>query len=260
MITQLFKFIILLALSTTVFGQTNRPHANAHAHNDYRHKRPLLDALENGFTSVEADVHWFEGKLVVAHDTATASSPTLEKKYFAPLDSVVKINKGLVYPGSTTQFFLMIDIKTKSELTYSALKELLKHYPRLNCTTKSCAVKIFLSGERPLSIVLSEGYMGFGIDGRPEDIGKGYASQWMPVISDTYENWATWKGQSPPGEKDLERIKELANRVHSDGKKLRLWAIPDNSIAWQALLDAGVDFINSDRLRELNLFLTNKDL
>lgn len=31
------------------------PLARAHAHNDYVHTRPLLDALEHGFTSIEAD-------------------------------------------------------------------------------------------------------------------------------------------------------------------------------------------------------------
>ena len=32
------------------------PLPNAHAHNDYEHKRPLFDALDHGFCSVEADV------------------------------------------------------------------------------------------------------------------------------------------------------------------------------------------------------------
>src|SRR5688500_18169484 len=41
---------------------------NAHSHNDYEHKRPLLDALANGFTSVEADIYLVEGLLLVAHD------------------------------------------------------------------------------------------------------------------------------------------------------------------------------------------------
>jgi len=32
------------------------PLARAHAHNDYLHPRPMLDALDAGFTSVEADI------------------------------------------------------------------------------------------------------------------------------------------------------------------------------------------------------------
>ena len=40
------------------------PLARAHAHNDYLHERPLLDALDHGFTSVEADIFLVDGKLL----------------------------------------------------------------------------------------------------------------------------------------------------------------------------------------------------
>jgi hypothetical protein len=40
----------------------------AHAHNDYEHDRPLFDALDHRFKSVEADIWLVDGKLVVAHD------------------------------------------------------------------------------------------------------------------------------------------------------------------------------------------------
>ena len=56
----------LLTLSLTGFAQVN-PLPNAHAHNDYRHGRPLQDALEHGFTSIEADVLLINGELYVGH-------------------------------------------------------------------------------------------------------------------------------------------------------------------------------------------------
>ena len=43
------------------------PLERAHAHNDYEHERPLLDALDHGFCSVEADIVLSEGELLVAH-------------------------------------------------------------------------------------------------------------------------------------------------------------------------------------------------
>ena len=43
------------------------PLTNAHAHNDYEHTRPLFDALDQGFNSVEADVFLVDGKLLVGH-------------------------------------------------------------------------------------------------------------------------------------------------------------------------------------------------
>ena len=82
----------------------------------------------------------------------------------------------------------------------------------------------------------------------------------MPMISDNFRNWSHWNGKSAPSENDLSQISELAQRVHGEGKKLRLWSIPDNEIAWESLLNVGVDYINTDRLAELNQFLTRKGL
>ena len=87
-----------------------------------------------------------------------------------------------------------------------------------------------------------------------------FRSERMPVISDHYNNWSKWNGKSKPGENELQGIKDLAQRVQAEGKKLRLWAIPDNELTWEALLAAGVDLINTDQLEALNHFLTKKGL
>jgi hypothetical protein len=57
---------------------------------------------------------------------------------------------------------------------------------------------------------------------------------------------------------DLEKIRTLAQRVHAENKKLRLWAIPDNEEAWGVLLDAGVDLINTDQLEALNAYFNKR--
>jgi glycerophosphoryl diester phosphodiesterase len=255
-----FLFSILFLSSTLCFSQNHWPHENAHAHNDYEHVHPLMDALQNGFISVEADVHLHNGKLLVSHDRPDRNSSSLEDLYLAPLDSLLKINSGRVYKGSKTTFYLMIDIKTEAKATYQAIKRATANYPALLCTTsENCAVQIFLSGNRPISMIAKEDYSGLAVDGHPSNVGKGFYSELMPVVSDHFNNWSGWNGKTKPTSKDLQRIKELAQRVHAEGKKLRLWAIPDNELAWETLLDAGVDFINTDRLKELNAFLSQRE-
>lgn len=235
-------------------------HPNAHAHNDYEQERPLMEALQNGFNSVEADVHLYKGELRVGHNFVTDQWPTLQELYFIPLDSLINANKGTVYAASQQPFFLMIDLKTDGEETYRRLKSVLHTYQILLCTERTCPVKIFLSGQRPLSTIVKEGYAGIGIDGRPEDLGKQYPIELMPVISDNFNNWSSWDGKNAINDKDIQRIKTLAQRVHAEGKKLRFWAIPDTEMVWKVLLDAGVDLINTDHLPELNAFLTSKGL
>jgi len=252
-------FIGLLTIPVSVFSQGRFPHVQAHAHNDYEHSRPLWKALENGFLSVEADVHLTNGKLKVSHNKPQQDAITLEQLYLRPLDSLLKRNGDRIYPGYTGTFYLMIDSKTEAESTYRAIQKVMGRYKRLLCVTTHCPVKIFISGNRAVSTIIKDGYKGIALDGRPNDLGKGIPSDLMPVISDNYSNWSDWKGETDATADDLSRIRELAQRVHAEGKKLRLWAIPDHEKSWGALLTAGVDVINTDRLEELHQFLIQKD-
>jgi hypothetical protein len=256
--TLIRQFLIMLVVSSAGLACAQTfPHQQAHAHNDYEHQHPLWDALQYGFLSVEADVHLKEQVLRVSHNKPGANAPTLDELYLKPLDSLIQ-RYGQVYPDYGGPFYLMIDLKTDAERTYRVLLEATVNYPRLGCGIEACPVKIFISGNRPVNIIEQEGYRGLALDGRPADLGKGFSTDLMPVISDHFGNWSAWNGKSDPRPGDLDRIRELANRVHAEGKKLRLWAIPDNERAWSALLDAGVDLINTDRLEALHLFLTSR--
>ncbi len=254
------RIILLWVVTSHCFSQGNFPHAQAHSHNDYEHALPLWNALLNGFVSVEADVHLTDGRLLVSHNRPKHDTPTLQQLYLSPLDSLLTRYGDSIYPNYSGTFYLMIDCKTEAESTYRAIQKELARYESFRCTASHCPVKIFISGNRSVETMIREGYQGIALDGRPNDLNKGISSDLMPVISDHYSNWSLWKGRTEPEADDLERIRELAQRVHAEGKKLRLWAIPDNELAWSALLDAGVDLINTDRLEALHLFLTKRGL
>src|SRR5262245_53253868 len=85
------------------------PLENAHAHNDYWHERPLFDALDRGFASVEVDVFLVDGQLLVGHESAELKPDrTLESLYLKPLASRARENYGRVYPNGH-RFFLFVD-------------------------------------------------------------------------------------------------------------------------------------------------------
>jgi Glycerophosphoryl diester phosphodiesterase family len=252
------RILYFISVSSLCFSQGNFPHKQAHAHNDYEHAQPLWSAIENGFISVEADVHLTDGKLLVSHDRPPRDARTLQDLYLAPLDSLLTNNDNKIYPNHDGSFYLMIDCKTEAESTYRAIQKEVGRYSNLRCTASHCPVKIFISGNRALRTMINEGYQGIALDGRPNDLGKGISAELMPVISDHFANWSSWTGKSNPQMNELSRIHELAQRVHAEGRKLRLWAIPDNDLAWSALLEAGVDFINTDRLKEFHQFMVAK--
>src|SRR5690348_11986597 len=105
-----------------------KPLLAAHAHNDYEHKRPLLDALEHGFCSFEADIHLVDGQLLVAHNrAATKSNRTLQSLYLDPLRERIRKNGGRVYPGGP-ECTLLIDLKSDWHTIYPVLRKRLDEY------------------------------------------------------------------------------------------------------------------------------------
>ena len=242
------------------------PLHNAHAHNDYKHDRPLFDALDQGFTSVEADVYLVDGELYVYHDLPNKIDPsrTLKKMYLDPLLLISRQSGGKVYAGYDVTFYLMIDIKREGEKVYELLKKQLTDYKEMltsyeGITMEQGAVTIFLSGDRPINQLMSEEKRLMALDGRPSDIGKGIHPSYMPVISDNYNKHFKWKGKTDemPYE-DWRKLRMLIGNAHSEGKKVRFWASPERESVWKVLLRAQVDFINTDRLKGLKVFLQKK--
>ena len=122
------------------------PLKNAHAHNDYEHKRPLFEALENGFCSVEADVFLVDGKLLVGHTPGSSLKPerTLESLYLDPLRERAKANGGKIYPGGPS-IFLLVDVKSKAKETCAAVLKVLDGY----ATTSSPSPRTASSSRGP---------------------------------------------------------------------------------------------------------------
>ena len=259
----MFHLFLLAVYSLTAFAQIGTPLPRAHAHNDYEHERPLLDALSHGFTSVEADVYLVNGQLLVAHDREDLKPErTLASLYLDPLKKLSNGNKSIFPTGETLT--LLIDFKTEAEPTYAALRSLLEKYRDMltsfeEKSIKTDAVTVILSGNRPREILLREEFRYAAFDGRLADLGKSLPRSFMPLVSDNWNSHFSWKGQGefPPEQK--EKLKSIVTQVHGENRRLRFWATPDNEAAWRILNNYGVDLINTDDLPGLAAFLRKED-
>ncbi len=236
------------------------PLEQAHAHNDYLHDRPLLDALGHGFMSVEADIFLVDGKLLVAH-TKRELDPerTLEKLYLDPLRERVQANRGSVY-GDGRPFHLLIDLKSAGEPTYTALHKVLAGYAEMLSSSKDGASKpgavtISISGDRPIAMIKNQSERFAGIDGRLSDLESEDSADLMPLISDSWFSHFRWLGRGEFTPADREKLRDYVNRAHAKGRKIRFWAVPDTPAAWREQKEAGVDLINTDNLAGLAAFL-----
>ncbi|MGW6930787.1 phosphatidylinositol-specific phospholipase C/glycerophosphodiester phosphodiesterase family protein [Lentzea sp. NPDC054927] len=269
--------VVLALLVTVVAGPLPdaaaggvRPLERAHAHNDYEHDRPLADARDRGFTSVEADVWLVDGELRVAHDLADARpGRTLRSLYLQPLTELVRANGGHVFPRWRGSFQLLVDIKSDGPATYQAVDETLREFrPMLtqwvNGRERSGAVEVVISGNRPREDMLAQRVRLAGYDGRLGDLGSGAPAGFMPLVSDNWTKNFTWQGVGPIPVAEREKLHRIVSQAHAAGYRVRFWATPDTEgeareAVWRQLVAAGVDHINTDDLAGLRQFLLAND-
>jgi glycerophosphoryl diester phosphodiesterase len=238
---------------------------SAHAHNDYEHRRPLQDALDRGFNSVEADVWLVDGELRVAHDLEDAvPGRTLESLYLKPLADRVRENHGQVYKHGR-DFQLLIDIKSDGPSTYAAIDKALTEYRGIstifvNGRVLKGAVTSVISGNRPLDVLKAQKVRYAGYDGRLGDLHSGMPASLMPLVSDNWTNNFTWNGLGPMPSAERTKLHDIVVQAHHAGYRVRFWATPDvrgaaREALWSELAAAGVDHINTDDLHGLEAFL-----
>ncbi|MCP3800092.1 phosphatidylinositol-specific phospholipase C/glycerophosphodiester phosphodiesterase family protein [Allokutzneria sp. A3M-2-11 16] len=249
-----------------------KPLSQAHAHNDYEHKRPLFDALDNGFTSVEADIYLVNGALLVGHDPGDLRPDrTLQSLYLEPLRQRVIDNRGKVHAGRSGLFQLLIDLKNNGATTYTELDRVLRS-PRyafmfsqyISGKIVRNAVDVVVSGDRPRELMSGQKQRFAFYDGRmtsPGDLGPGSDAKLAALVSDNWTKLFTWNGagQMPAAEKA--KLQGIVTKAHKAGQRVRFWATPDTpsperEAIWRQLVTVGVDHLNTDDLSGLRAFLT----
>ena len=241
------------------------PLPRAHAHNDYRHERPLHDALAHGFTGVEADIFLVDGDLYVAHDRHEITPErTLRRLYLDPLRERVKQNGGRVYPNGQ-QVTLLIDIKSEAAATYKVLDRILAEYKDIFTSfgpdgRRDRAVLAVISGNRPYELMASQEVRYAGYDGRLTDLQSDAPADLMPLVSDNWTRHFKWRGAGRMPAEERAKLREIVQAAHDKSKRVRFWATPDNpsparEALWRELILAGVDMLNTDDLKGLQQFL-----
>lgn len=226
----------------------------AHSHNDYMQARPLDEALDNGFNSVEVDVFPVDGKLMVAHNEKDIKPDrTIESMYLDKLSARAKANSGAIYKNSKTTFWVLVDVKKKGEEAYKTFKTILDRYPELKPSSK---LRFVISGDRAIASIAADKGNWAGIDGRIEDLGKGYSVQQMPWISG---DWSTlFPMLKEEGNYIADKFlgpKNMVASIHREHRLVRFWGSPDNKYIWQSHWNIGVDLINTDHIAELRTWM-----
>lgn len=219
--------------------------SRGHSHNDYEQKHPLFDALKEGLNSVEADIWYRNGKILVSHLGHTFKG-SLEDLYLKPLQEIA--NRGATINGG--MFYLWIDIKDKNPKLRSELRSILERYPMLTTFGEEKvvlgAVTIILTGndkskklfveETPVSKASHDGIY------KENDPPGNYRWSWYAI------KWSNYYRQN---------LIPIVASIHAKGRRVRFWGIPNKESIWGEAMRADVDLISVDDLPRFSRFLQN---
>lgn len=250
----LFGFI----LANTLIGQAYLP---AHGHNDYTRKKPLILALNNGIRSIEVDLFQKNDQLIVSHiPVGLKIKPTFEELYLEPLGEIIQKNGGTVFPNDSTPLILYLDFKT-SDGTLEKVKQTLQPYwpllyLRSDTGDRWGPIQILvdhheqkLMHDQPQWAQIQKGCGDFAIDLPPEI---------CPRLSGHYGSIFKWRGRGEIPEDELQKMKAIVDSAHAYDRTVRLYAIPPKRVVWDALLSAGMDWINIDNYHAFKLYWEEK--
>ncbi|MFM8335359.1 MAG: phosphatidylinositol-specific phospholipase C/glycerophosphodiester phosphodiesterase family protein [Opitutaceae bacterium] len=255
---------LLFALGFTLLASGLRAAGTAapvaHAHNDYEHARPLHDALERGFGSVEADIWLVDGALLVAHDRkGLRPERTLQALYLDPLRERVRTLGGRVQPARDG-FTLLVDVKSAAGPTYAALHAVLAGYAELltefrDGAKMARAVTVIISGNRDEAALRAQTVRFAALDGRKVHLDSDVPADLVPWISENWRTLSTWNWAGPMPAEVRTTLGDWVAKAHARGRRLRFWNVPDSPAVWTQLADAGVDIIGADDLGALQAFM-----
>ena len=245
----------MLSGAVYVDGLENLIHA--HSHNDYVHERPLLDALDSQFYSVEADIYLVDGEIIVTHDLPDFEA-TLKKDYLDVLQKRVDENGSVHGDGKT--FLLWLDVKRGGDAFQTALQKMLEPYSMLSSYTDNGAkqgpVTIVLTGDAKFK----EKYVT--LPSRKACRDSNYYSVDDPIADNGWMWYAVswgrlfkWTGNGPIPADEREKLQTVVDDMHAKGRKVRFYGVPDKPVYWRLAMEAGVDLINTDHIPELHDFL-----
>jgi hypothetical protein len=256
---------LLILLIHSISGTSqNTPLKYGHAHNDYLHKRPLLDAIELGYTSIEIDLYYVYRRAKVSHTPfLLCLKPRLRPLYFEPLREIITKNGGTVFPGDSTQLTVMIEFKHAPEKLYAYVKDMLRDFEDILAipfgkNKRWGPVRIILMRGPSIAVILREETPYFAIDGRYNHLTSDVDASIVPRVSLNYNNYFTWKGKGTMPVHELELLEGIVAMAKSKGRQIRFCAMPHNEIIWETFLNAGVDVINVDDLKRYAEFESSR--
>jgi len=240
---------LLLALALTCCGAAAaQPPVLIHSHNDYAQRVPFYQAYAQQVSSIEADVFLHDGQLLVGHDVEDLRADmTFEALYVEPIVTLFARNGGRAFRDSDQTLQLMVELKSETDPTLRAVAALLGRWPEVfDPEVNPAAVRVAVTGRVPASEAFDRYPRFLGFDGAwdadytPEQLER------IALISTNFRDFSQWNGKGTIIPAEKERLEQVIDRAHEQGKPVRFWNAPEGTTVYYTFYDMGIDYINTD--------------
>lgn len=224
-----------------------------HAHNDYEHPRPLLDALELGFESVEADV-WLDGTDIGVSHNGAPFKGSLRTLYLDPLKQRVD-QQGTVNRNGRP-FFLWLDLKQGDPKLLELIASQLGAYTSFltefsdDQAAISRQVTVILTGDDAgkKALVDRSGLRPYVRDSNSYTPMDPPSDNKWGAYALSYYAFMQWNGEGAIPAAQQRQLDNLLAGAHQLGRQVRFYGSPETKAWWRVAKASGVDFIGGDDL------------
>jgi hypothetical protein len=250
-----------------------------HSHNDYWRDIPLFEAINDGCTSIEADVWKIKDELYVGHsETSLTPNRTFRSLYVNPLVEILDRqnpsnefgtakSSGVFDEDAQQTLVLLVDIKTDPKETFryvqsqiGALRDkgYLTYFNGKNVIKGP--VTVVGTGNTPFELVVANNtYRDIFFDAPLQEfsaISPTPAHILYNISNSYYASTSLYEVVGLPwrGYYTDEQISQLSNHIdgaHMAGLKARYWETPGwpvgmRNYVWGVLIQKGADILNAD--------------
>jgi hypothetical protein len=93
------------------------------------------------------------------------------------------------------------------------------------------------------------------MDGRMSNLESNEPNRIIGWMSDNWTKVFKWRGEGEFPDAERTKLKEIVEKSHQRGWRVRFWDTAESPIMWRELRNSGVDIINTDNLAGLKEFL-----
>lgn len=225
-----------------------------HSHNDYDRNVPFYQAYAQGVASVESDLYYIDGKLLVAHNKEDVKPErTFEALYVEPAVKMFRQNNGHPYKDPSKPLQILVDIKEETEPTMSAIVAALEKYPDVFAAQ---GVRVVITGNRPAPADFSKYPSWVMYDGSVDLTYTEEQLKQIALFSPCFTDYAHWNGKGAPVKDQEDKLMEVIGKVHDMGKPIRFWGAPETLTAYYTFYNYGIDYFNTDYPEQCAMFFS----